>query len=64
MASTTRCARTRGRPEGYHDTHSYPEARQLPGLVIYRSMAWLFFATAKTFRDEVRRLAKTGAKPS
>src|ERR1700755_1174204 len=22
--------------EGYHDVHSYPEARQLPGLVIYR----------------------------
>ena len=39
--------------EGYHDVHSYPEAEHLPGLVIYRFDAPLFFANAKTFRDEV-----------
>ena len=44
--------------EGYHDIHSYPDARHLPGLVIYRFDAPLFFANAKTFRDEVRRLAR------
>jgi high affinity sulfate transporter 1 len=49
--------------EGYHDVHSYPEARQLPGLVIYRFDAPLFFANATTFRDEVRRLAKAGPPP-
>jgi high affinity sulfate transporter 1 len=50
--------------EGYHDVHSYPDARRLPGLVIYRFDAPLFFANAKTFRDEVRRLAKSEPKPS
>ena len=50
--------------EGYHDVHSYPDARHLPGLVIYRFDAPLFFANAKTFRDEVRRLAKSEPKPS
>jgi MFS superfamily sulfate permease-like transporter len=48
---------------GYHDVHSYPEAQHLPGLVIYRFDAPLFFANAKTFRDEVRRLANTEPKP-
>jgi high affinity sulfate transporter 1 len=47
---------------GYHDVHSYPAAERLPGLVIYRFDAPLFFANAKTFRDEIRRLA--GADPS
>jgi len=48
---------------GYHDIHSYPDARQLPGLVIYRFDAPLFFANAKTFRDEVRRLAAADPAP-
>jgi high affinity sulfate transporter 1 len=50
--------------EGYHDTRSYPGAQRLPGLVIYRFDAPLFFANAKTFRDEVRRLAKAKPPPA
>jgi high affinity sulfate transporter 1 len=50
--------------EGYHDTHTYPGAQHLPGLVIYRFDAPLFFANAKTFRDEIRRLAKTDPPPA
>jgi MFS superfamily sulfate permease-like transporter len=50
--------------EGYHDVHSYPAARHLPGLVIYRFDAPLFFANAKTFRDEIRRLANSEPKPT
>ncbi|MEU7603329.1 sulfate permease [Streptomyces sp. NPDC040724] len=50
--------------EGYHDVRSYPQARQLPGLVIYRFDAPLFFANAKTFRDEVRRLAAADPRPT
>jgi MFS superfamily sulfate permease-like transporter len=42
---------------GYHDVHSYPDAQQVPGLVIYRFGAPLLFANAKTFRDQIRRLA-------
>ena len=43
--------------EGYHDTRSYPHASLLAGLVIYRFDGPLFFANAKTFRDEVKKLA-------
>jgi high affinity sulfate transporter 1 len=50
--------------EGYHDMRSYPGASQLPGLVIYRFDAPLFFANAKTFRDEVRRLARADPPPT
>ncbi|MFK4226332.1 SulP family inorganic anion transporter [Streptomyces sp. NPDC019890] len=50
--------------EGYHDIRSYPQAEQLPGLVIYRFDAPLFFANARTFRDGIRRLARTDPPPS
>jgi len=49
--------------EGYHDVHTHPGARHLPGLVIYRFDAPLFFANAKTFRDQVRRLARSDPPP-
>jgi high affinity sulfate transporter 1 len=49
--------------EGYHDIRSYPEARQLPGLVIYRFDGPLFFANAKAFRDDIRQLARAERKP-
>ena len=50
--------------EGYHDVRTHPQAQHLPGLVIYRFDAPLFFANATTFRDEVRRLANSEPKPS
>jgi MFS superfamily sulfate permease-like transporter len=50
--------------EGYHDVHTHPDAQQLPGLVIYRFDAPLFFANAKTFRDQVRRLARSDPPPA
>ena len=59
----TELRRVDGLP-GYHDVHSYPEADHLPGLVIYRFDAPLFFANAKTFRDEVRRLARADPPPT
>jgi high affinity sulfate transporter 1 len=48
---------------GYHDVHSYPQAEHLPGLVIYRFDGPLFFANATTFRDEVRRMARSDPPP-
>jgi len=48
---------------GYHDVHTHPDAQQVPGLVIYRFDAPLFFANATTFRDQVRRLAAAGPPP-
>jgi len=50
--------------EGYHDVHTHPDAQHLPGLVIYRFDAPLFFANATTFRDEVRKLASAEPKPA
>ena len=48
---------------GYHDVQSYPDARRLPGLVILRFDAPLIFANAKTFRNEVRKLAEAEPPP-
>jgi MFS superfamily sulfate permease-like transporter len=50
--------------EGYHDTASYPAAGHLPGLVLYRFDAPVFFANAKTFRDQVRKLARADPPPA
>ena len=43
--------------KGYHDTRRHPDARLIPGLVIYRFDAPLFFANADHFRDRVAELA-------
>jgi high affinity sulfate transporter 1 len=48
---------------GYHDVHTHPDAQQVPGLVIYRFDAPLFFANAKTFRDQIQRLAAAHPPP-
>lgn len=48
---------------GYHDTGLHPEAEQLPGLVIFRFDAPLIFANARTFRDQIRRLARDDPRP-
>ena len=52
----TTLGRVRGM-EGHHDTSLYPDAEELPGLVIFRFDAPLLFANARTFRDQIRRLA-------
>jgi high affinity sulfate transporter 1 len=48
---------------GYRDMDSYPDAEQLPGCVLFRFDAPLFFANARTFRDQVRRLARSEPTP-
>ncbi len=48
---------------GYHDREQYPEAEELPGLVIFRFDAQLFFANARTFREQIRRLAAAQPPP-
>ncbi len=48
-----------GKPEGmegFHDILRYPDAQQIPGLLIVRWNAPLFFANANLFRDLIRRL--------
>jgi high affinity sulfate transporter 1 len=39
--------------KGYHDRDRHPEGRQVPGLILYRFDAPLFFANADAFRDGV-----------
>jgi high affinity sulfate transporter 1 len=46
--------------KGYHDTERHPEARLIPGLVLYRFDAPIFFANADYFREHVRALARSG----
>ncbi|MGI5472297.1 SulP family inorganic anion transporter [Streptomyces sp. CA-132043] len=50
--------------EGFHDIHSHPGADHLPGLVLYRFDAPLFFANARTFRDAVLKLARSDPPPA
>ena len=53
-----------GRPkdvEGYHDITRYPDARQIPGLILFRWDAPLFFANAELFKERV--LAAVAGSP-
>lgn len=45
--------------KGYHDLHYYPDARQVPGLLLYRFDGPLFFANAEVFRERI--LERIGA---
>ena len=48
--------------KGYHDITRYPDARLIPGLVLFRWDAPLFFANAELFHARV--LAAVGASPT
>ena len=41
---------------GWHNVSRYPEARQIPGIVVYRWEAPLFFANSSAFRTQVRQV--------
>jgi high affinity sulfate transporter 1 len=43
---------------GWHDITRYREAREIPGIVVYRWEAPLFFANCGYFRREIRRLVR------
>jgi high affinity sulfate transporter 1 len=42
--------------KGYHDRSRHPEGRVVPGLLLYRFDAPLFFANARYFADDLDRL--------
>jgi len=48
---------------GYHDVRSYPDAALLRGCVTFRFDAPLFFANARTFREQIRALARSDPPP-
>jgi MFS superfamily sulfate permease-like transporter len=58
----TTLGRVPGMP-GQHDRELHPDAEQLTGLVIFRFDAPLFFANARTFREQIRRLAAAEPRP-
>ncbi len=44
--------------DGWHDLKRHPDAEQIPGVIVYRWEAPLFFANAGMFRQQIRRLAR------
>lgn len=50
--------------KGYHDVTRYPEAERIPGLVLFRWDAPLFFANAEVFRDHVLQAIATAPTPT
>jgi high affinity sulfate transporter 1 len=49
--------------KGYHDVTRYPEAERIPGLVLFRWDAPLFFANAEVFADHVRQAVASSPTP-
>jgi high affinity sulfate transporter 1 len=49
--------------KGYHDIARHPEARQIPGLVMFRWDAPLFFANAEWFNNRVLDAVATSPTP-
>ena len=54
--------REKGHP-GYHDMTHRPRLTSMPGLIIFRFDAPLFFANARTFGEQITRLAATEPAP-
>jgi high affinity sulfate transporter 1 len=50
--------------KGYHDIGRYPQASRIPGLVLFRWDAPLFFANAELFRDRVLAAVATSPTPA
>ena len=44
--------------DGWHGVDAYPDARQIPGVVVFRWEAPLFFANAGEFRQQIRHLVR------
>jgi high affinity sulfate transporter 1 len=49
--------------KGYHDVSRYPDAKRIPGLVLFRWDAPLFFANAEVFADRLRQAIASSPTP-
>jgi len=49
--------------QGFHDITRYPQARRIPGLVLFRWDAPLFFANAELFHDRVLQAVDRSPTP-
>jgi MFS superfamily sulfate permease-like transporter len=52
------------RVKGYHDITRYPHARRIPGLVLFRWDAPLFFANAELFHERVLDAVRASPTPA
>lgn len=52
------------RTKGYHDITRHPEGRRVPGLVLFRWDAQLFFANGEIFQEQVQRAIATAPTPT
>ena len=50
--------------KGYHDVSRHPEAKRIPGLVLFRWDAPLFFANAEVFADRLRLAVASSPTPA
>lgn len=50
--------------KGYHDRARHPEGKVVPGLVLYRFDGPLFFANARFFSEDVRRVIDARPEPT
>ncbi len=49
---------------GWHDVDDYPQARQIPGLVVFRFDSPLFFANAEKFVDDTHGAIARASPPA
>jgi high affinity sulfate transporter 1 len=49
--------------KGYHDVSRYPDAKRIPGLLLYRWDAPLFFANAEQFADRLKLAIASSPTP-
>jgi len=53
-----------GGMKGYHDITRHPEAKLIPGLILFRWDAPLFFANAEMFRDQILHSLSNAQTPA
>ena len=44
--------------DGWHNVRRYPDAREIPGVVVFRWEAPLFFANSSAFRTQIRHIVR------
>jgi len=50
--------------KGYHDIRRHPDARRIPGLILFRWDAPLFFANAEFFREHLLQAVSDAPTPT
>jgi SulP family sulfate permease len=63
MPHTAVLGRLGGPIRAYRDVQTYEDAETIPGLLVYRFDAPLFFANADVFRNQILRLVDDAEKP-